>query len=596
MFYNNLIYFLIIIFVLSTDTAPTSPWVVPQVAVPGILFLFYIYFYTCKKVFYRDRACSANRYFANEKKLSVLGVLFFLFILYFFDLKYYLQPLSLSGRLPVFTNIGGIAVFVIFLVLMWASSRRHYEAVFQRSYTPVGFIIANIKINLPIIFPWLVLSLVFDLLSLLQLPWLALVMESYWGDLILFFVFVMFLVLFFPPLVRRLWNCTPMPAGPLRTEIEAFFKKQNFSSDILLWPLFEGQVITAGVIGIIPRFRYVMVTPALLRTMNWEELEAVLAHEIGHVKKKHLLLYILLFLGFSLFFSAAVEPVPFLILASDWFYALPVFFNIAPQTLLAILVAMVMLVFMLIYFRFVFGYFLRNFERQADIHVFNALGESESLVSSFEKIARLSGNIRDKKSWHHFGIGERVAFLEKCDKDRSWIKKHDKKVNVSLAFYLVVIAVSIGFLHRVDFDQKAAGYESRFAEAVIMYSLQQEPDNGQWFQLLGDLMQQEKKEHQAIEAYEKALQLMPMSGDIHNNLAWLLVTAQDVTLHDPARALSLAQRAAELKPAGYIFDTLAVAFWANGMVDEAVSAEGKALEVDPHNREYYLQQLRKIRK
>lgn len=596
MFYNNLIYFLIVIFVLSTDRAPASPRVPPQIAVPAVLCLLSVYYVICKSLFLRVSAGSANRYFENEKKLSILAVFFFVFILYFFDLKYYLQPLSMDDRLPVLANIGGIGVFVVFLVFMWTASRRCYEAVFQRSYTLVGFITANIKINLPIMLPWLVLSLVFDILSLLQLPGLTGVMQTHWGDLVLFFVFVLFLVLFFPPLVRWLWNCSPMPAGPLRTAMEVFFRKQNFSSDILLWPLFEGQVITAGVMGVIPRFRYVLVTPALLQTLNWNELEAVLAHEIGHVKKKHLMLYILLFFGFSLFVNFAVEPVPYLILASDWFYSLPVVFNIDPEVLLGILVAIPLLFFMLVYFRFIFGYFIRNFERQADLHVFSVLDDSASLISSFEKIAQLSGKIRDRKSWHHFGIGERIAFLAKCEQDRSWIRKHDRKVYLSLALYFVLIAVSVGLIHRADFEHLAAGYETRFVETVIMHKLHQEPDNGLWFLLLGDLMQEKKMEHKAIEAYEKALQLKPMNGDIYNNLAWLLVTAQDISLHDPARALRLAQRAAELKPAGYILDTLAVAFWANDRVEEAIFAENKAAEVDPKNRQYYLQQLHKIRK
>ena len=32
------------------------------------------------------------------------------------------------------------------------------------------------------------------------------------------------------------------------------------------------------------------------------------------------------------------------------------------------------LLLMLVYFRFVFGYFIRNFERQADAYVFRAVG------------------------------------------------------------------------------------------------------------------------------------------------------------------------------------------------------------------------------
>lgn len=594
MIYNNLLYFLVIIFLVSTDRAPAEPWISPQLGVPAMLLLLYLYSFISGKVYRLVQDGSADAYFKAERKLSILAVLFFVFILYALDLKYYLEPLALGGLLPVFVNYGGIAVFFVLLILMWARARKSYQHVFQRTYTTGRFILANVRTNLPILLPWLVLSLFFDLLTLFDLPGLTKLLQSYWGDLVLFAVFLLFLMFFFPPMVRWLWNCRPMPDGPLRREIEAFFRKQDFSSDILLWPLFEGQVLTAGVMGMIPGFRYVLITPALLQAMNWKELEAVLAHEIGHVKKKHLLFYVLIFLGFSILFSAAVEPLPFFILASDWFYSLSSRYNISPEILLAFLVAVPLLTFMLLYFRIVFGYFIRNFERQADLHVFSVLNESSSLISSFEKIAYMSGKIRDRKNWHHFGIGERIAFLQKCEGDRSWITRHNHKVYSSLAGYFLVIAVSAGLLYAADFEEMAAGFEPRYVEAVIMHKLHQEPDNGLWFLLLGDLMQQQNMEKKAVDAYEKALQLKPADADIHNNLAWLLLTAKDSTLHDPVRALSLAQKAAGLKQAGYILDTLAEAYWANGMIDHAAAVEREAIRFDPENARYYLQQLQKF--
>jgi len=594
MIYNNLIYFLVVIFALSTDRAPSTPLVPFHLAAPLVFLLCVLFTFICRKTFVRVREGSANSYFKAEQKLSILAVGLFLFVLYTFDLKYYLQPLTLGGRLPVFADYGGIGVFFVFLVLLWSTARRAYEKVFHRAYSSGSFIAANIKINLPIILPWLVLSLLFDLLSLMELPGLSQLMQTYWGDLVLFLVFVVFLMVFFPPMVRWLWNCTPMPDGPLRREIEAFFRKENFSSDILLWPLFEGQVLTAGVMGLVPKFRYVLLTPALLQTMNWQELEAVLAHEIGHVKKKHLLLYILLFLGFSLLFSAAVEPLPYLILSENWFYAFSSAFNMSPEVLLAVLVALPLLIFMVIYFRFVFGYFIRNFERQADLHVFSVLNESAPLISSFEKIASLSGKIRDRKNWHHFGIGERIAFLEKCERDRACISRHNIKVYLSLACYFLIVAVSVGFMHSVDARELAAGYELRYAEAVVMHKLHQEPDNGLWFLLLGDLMQKQKMEKKALDAYEEALRLEPGNAEIQNNLAWLLLTARDSSLRDPGRALELAKNAVGLKREGYIFDTLAEAYWAAEMIDSAVTAERAAIRYDPENSRYYRQQIEKF--
>jgi Zn-dependent protease with chaperone function len=567
----------------------------PHVGIPAMTALCFLYAYLCGRLFRKVRDGSTNVYFSVEKKLSALAVLFFVCFLYVFDLKFYLQPLTLGDRLPVLANYGGIAVFFVLLILMWSRARKPYENVFHRTYTLRSFILANIRVNLPILLPWLALSLVFDLLTLFQLPGLTELMRSSWGDLVLFGIFLLFLMVFFPPMVRWLWNCKPMPASPLRLEIESFFHKQGFSADILLWPLFEGQVLTAGVMGMIPGFRYVLITPALLQTMNWQELEAVLAHEIGHVKKMHLLFYVLLFLGFSVLFSAGVEPLPFFILSSEWFYSLSGMYNISPEVLLTVLIALPLLFFMLFYFRYVFGYFIRNFERQADLHVFGVLGDSSSLISSFEKIAYMSGGIRDRKNWHHFGLGERIAFLKKCERDRSWVRRHNFKVYSSLAAYFVVIAVTVSLLAGADFEELTAGYESRYIEAVIMHKLDQEPENGLWFMLLGDLMQQQKMEKKAMAAYEKALQLKPENAEVHNNMAWLLLTAQDSSLHDPERALRLARKAASLKRAGYILDTLAVALWANGMTGEAIETEREAISTDPENSGYYMKQLQKFK-
>lgn len=593
MIYTNLLYFLVVIFSLSTDAAPESPRIGPFSGLLVTFSLYLLYAVLCRRIYRRAGQGTAG-YFSAEKQLSLLAVLLFLFLQHFVDLKYYLHPLSFGNRLPVLENIGGLVVFYLFLVVMWLHGRPSYQVIFHRFYSAASFVASNTRSNLPIILPWLSLSLVFDLLAWLNLPGMRRVLESPAGDLVLFFVFVVFLVLFFPPLVRWLWNCTPLPPSPLRQEIEAFFHRQKFSSEILLWPLFEGQVITAGIMGILPRLRYLLVTPALLTTMNRDELEAVLAHEIGHVKKKHLILYVGLFLGFSIVAGSAAEPLPFLYLGSDWFYVLSGRLNLSPESVLALLVAIPVLLLMVLYFRYLFGFFIRNFERQADLHVFKVQGHGRALISSFEKIARLGGNIREQKSWHHFGIGERIDFLERCEHDRSLLRKHDRKVHASLAAYVLFIALATVFFGRLDAEQLAGDYEVRYVEGIIMHKLHQEPKNGLLLLALGNLLQEKKMERRAIEAYERALLLTPDHADIYNNLSWLLVTAKDRTLLDPSRALILARQAISIREEGYILDTLAVALWANGLVSQAIAAETRAAQVDPANTGYYRHQAEKM--
>lgn len=595
MLYNNLIYFLVVIFVFSTNTPAAKPLLPPILTLAAFVASAWGFSHIASRMFSRSASGSTD-YFTVEKKLSILAVLVFMGFVYLLDLKYYLNPLSLDGSLPVFADIAGLGCFFLLLILMWRAARLRYQQIFQRSYSSWAFVWSNIKANLPIVLPWLTLSLVFDALLILPFPGLVKTLRSPWGDLALFALFLFFLVLAFPPLVRLLWGCTPLPPGPLRDRLLAFCRAQGFHSEIYSWPLFEGQVLTAGIMGIIPKLRYLMVTPALLETLTEEELDSVMAHEIGHVKHLHLVLYIVLFLGFSLFAGAVAKPLPHLILSSDLFYNLLPHLPFAAENLLGFLVTAPLLLLMLVYFRFVFGYFVRNFERQADAFVFRALGSSQPLIRSFEKIALFSGGNRDEKNWHHFGIGERIDFLKQCEQDRSLIRRHGHKLRFSLLFYVACIGLTLLLMHRIDASKISEGYEIRYAEAVLLQKVRQEPDNSLWLMYLGDFLQSRKMERKAVDAYEKALQLTPKSAEINNNLAWLLVTAQDKTIRDPQRALVLARTAALLKENGYIFDTLATAYWANGLVEEAVAAQIKAIRLDPNNRAYYQNQLEKFRK
>ena len=66
---------------------------------------------------------------------------------------------------------------------------------------------------------------------------------------------------------------------------------------------------------------YGLITRTLLEALTLEELEAVMAHEIGHVKKKHLLLYLMLITGFSLVAGLGTEPWTYFLLSLDSFYS-----------------------------------------------------------------------------------------------------------------------------------------------------------------------------------------------------------------------------------------------------------------------------------
>jgi Zn-dependent protease with chaperone function len=592
--YTNLLLFLVAIFVFTVDGVPEEPMLSAWLALPLFIMLLAGYSRLATIGFARLRRKRAGEYFKTEKYLAVCALVFFALVLYFCDAKYYLSLLPLATTIPSLVNFAGLALFVVFLAIMWRAGRPSYSDIFGRSYTSGAFIKANIRANLPIVLPWLAISLCYDLLALLPIPGLQELLASDWGDMVFFGTFLIFIVIFFPPLVRYLWGCRKLPDGYLQEQLKAFCAKHNFKADFYLWPLFEGRVLTAGVMGVMPGLRYILITPALIETMTLAEMEAVMAHEIAHVKKYHLLLYVLLIGCFSVLAGVLAEPCIYYLLSLGFVTDFIVTHNLAAESVLTTIGAVPLLFFMLFYFRLIFGYFIRNFERQADLYSLAKIGTAGPLVSAFEKIAVLSGNIRDEKNWHHFGIGERIDCLLQAEQQSSLIDRHNRKVRYSLFAYIIVVGLTIWGANQIPTEQLANRYQDNLAETVLLQKVKQEPDQAIWLRLIGDLMFNRKMEKKALAAYEKALAMEPNNPEILNNYAWLLLTAEDLQLRDPSQALTLARSAAIIAPKGHVLDTLATAYWANGFVEEAVQTERKAIAVDASQHRFYQAQIAKF--
>jgi len=92
----------------------------------------------------------------------------------------------------------------------------------------------------------------------------------------------------------------------------------------------------------------------------------------------------------------------------------------------------------------------------------------------------------------------------------------------------------------------------------------------------------------ALNDYTIALELKPNDAAIHNNIAYLYVSANDENFRDKVKALEHAKKAAELsrEKNAEILDTLARAYFINGMVKEAIEVENKALKLEPYNDEF----------
>lgn len=131
-----------------------------------------------------------------------------------------------------------------------------------------------------------------------------------WGVFTIVMVLVMmFYASFIVPLFNKL---TPMEEGELRTEIESYCKKVGFKLDNLF--VMDGSKrstkANAFFSGLGAKKRIVLYD-TLVNEYSKEEITAVLAHEVGHYKKKHTLtslLFSILQIGLMLFvFSLVVD-------------------------------------------------------------------------------------------------------------------------------------------------------------------------------------------------------------------------------------------------------------------------------------------------
>lgn len=108
---------------------------------------------------------------------------------------------------------------------------------------------------------------------------------------IVFTAFSIFMMMFYSTLIVPLFNKQkPLEEGPLREEIERFAKKAGFRLDNIF--VIDGSKrstkANAYFSGIGPKKRIVLFD-TLIKEHSKEELVSVLAHEIGHYKKRHTL-------------------------------------------------------------------------------------------------------------------------------------------------------------------------------------------------------------------------------------------------------------------------------------------------------------------
>lgn len=201
-----------------------------------------------------------------------------------------------------------------------------------------------------------------------------------WGALM---AFQLVMLVLSPVLILPLFNkFTPLPEGGLRERLFKLAGRTNFHAQSI--QVMDGSKRSRHSNAFFTgfgHFRKIVLFDTLIQQLDEPELEAVLAHEIGHYKKKHVVKLMAWLALSSLVGFYAVSVVA----RQEWFYRAFGFEpgNIAPALLLSALLAGTATFWL----SPVLHWLSRRFEYEADAFAATVMGEARPLVGALRKLS-----------------------------------------------------------------------------------------------------------------------------------------------------------------------------------------------------------------
>ena len=215
-----------------------------------------------------------------------------------------------------------------------------------------------------------------------------------------------------PAVLRRVWDTVRLGPGPLRSVLESMCQAHRVRvRELLVWRT-HGSMINGAVMGLFWPVRYILLTDALLDGLTGPQVEAVMAHELGHIRRHHMLwlgVAALAAMGLSgLLLDAVLAQTGWSWASGDW-----------GQGVVALGAVGVGL--------FVFGYVSRRFEWQADAFAVQHLSgylpgrtgagkvitpyAVDAMVSALRAVAELNHIPPGRFTWRHGSISTRLRRL-----------------------------------------------------------------------------------------------------------------------------------------------------------------------------------------
>ena len=241
--------------------------------------------------------------------------------------------------------------------------------------------------------------------------------------------------IFAPLLMQFLWKTEPLAANSvLKQKLDRLTRQSGIKyRDVVVWQTGSLLIANAAVAGTFPWNRRIFLTDALLEYFTDEEIETVVAHELGHIRYRHIPTYML----FSLFY---LLNYPFFYL----FVEEPLVTYLGEsQSLLSVASTLCSLAFLILYFIVIFRYLSRRCEHQADLYAVRLTEKPEAFKGALVKLAVLNSVPKSIRRFFeifntHPSIYRRVDFINQWIDQNSAVQRY--------THYLVEVKVLIALL------------------------------------------------------------------------------------------------------------------------------------------------------
>ena len=249
---------------------------------------------------------------------------------------------------------------------------------------------------------------------------------------------IMLPFVFAPLLMQFLWKTEPLTDTELKQKLQRLTERSGMKyRDIGVWQTGSLSIANAAVAGIISRNRKVFITDTLLHNFPDEQIETIVAHEIGHIRHRHLLISTLLVLCYLLssviFYQLVMEPLK------------------EPLAGFPILLSIISILFFVLYFKVLYNFLSRRFEHQADLYAVDLTDNPEAFKSALENLSGFSSLPKPIRFIlelfeTHPSLERRLSFLNRTDEGKKSVDRY-RKCLLEVKVLITSIPVLIFFIY-----------------------------------------------------------------------------------------------------------------------------------------------------